>query len=339
MMLKKLLLAATIACAAAPAAHAGAGPLVLGTAANPPKGPGPGKVFVVNPATRTAQAASFAKAGTPAGNSFYAGYDAATRTVFVPSPIGRITMLNAETGRRMGAFPTIKGARVARVLPRERLLVVLSAKTLAAYSLAGHQTVFTLAVGGNALATNQAETELYVGGNMDRQISVVALPSGRVVRSYPVARSGDLVTADGQLFSADMMNGVMSVIDTVTGTITQIRTPEIDPHFSYAAIPHATAGFMQLATSPDGNTVYAAGFSGHILKFSAQTAKYLGEIAVRPAKGMNQLSGLAVLDHGKDALVTVENRHEAALVSLRDGKVSHLFKGVASNRWIVAAGH
>jgi len=27
------------------------------------------------------------------------------------------------------------------------------------------------------------------------------------------------------------------------------------------------------------------------------------------------------------------------LVSLRGGKVSHLFKGMASNRWIVAAGH
>ncbi|HQT65506.1 MULTISPECIES: hypothetical protein [unclassified Acidiphilium] len=119
----------------------------------------------------------------------------------------------------------------------------------------------------------------------------------------------------------------------------QIRTPEIDTHFSSAAIPQATAGFMRLATSPDGNTVYAAWFSGHILKFSAQTAKYLGEVAVRPAKGLNQLSGLAVLDHGKDALVTVENRHEAALVSVRDGKVSHLFKGVTSNRWIVAAGY
>ena len=338
-MLKKLLFAAAIACVAAPAAHASAFPLILGTAANPPNGPGPGKVFLVSPASGTARAASFAKAGTPAGNSFYAGYDAATRTVFVPSPIGRITMLNAGTGRRMGAFPTIRGARVARVLPRERLLVVLSAKMLTAYSLAGHKPVFTLAIGGNALATNQAETELYVGGNMDRRISVVAVPSGRVINSYPVARSGDLVTADGQLFSADMMNGVMSVVDPATGTITRIRTPEIDPHFSYAAIPHATAGFMQLATSPDGNTVYAAGFSGHILKFSAQTAKYLGEIAVRPAKGMNQLSGLAVLDHGKDALVTVENRHEAALVSLENGKVIHLFKGVASNRWIVAAGH
>lgn len=337
-MLKKMLLVA-IACAAAPAAYAGTGPLVLGASANPPKGPGPGKVFLVNLASRTARAASFAKAGTLAGNSFYTGYDAATHTVFVPSPVGRITMLNANTGKRMGTFPTIRGARVARVLSRDHLLLALSAKTLAAYSLADHKAVFTIAIGGNALATNQAETKLYVGGNMDQQITVVSLPSGHILKSYPVARSGDLVMADGKLFSADIKSGVMSVVDPDTGKITRIKTSEFDPNFSYAAIPHATAGFMQLATSPGGHTVYAAGFSGHILKFSAASPKYLGEVSVHLANGMNQLSGLAIIDHGTDALVTVENRHEAALVNLRDGKIVHIFKGVASNRWVVASGH
>lgn len=337
-MLKKMLLVA-IAFAAAPAAHAGTVPLALGAAANPPKGPGPGKVFLVNPASRTARIARFAKAGTLKGNSFYAGYDAATHTVFVPSPVGRVTMLNAETGKRSGAFPSIRGARVARVLSRDHLLLVLSAKTLAAYSLANHKAVFTLATGGNALATNPTETKLYVGGNMDRQITVVSLPSGQAIKSYPVARSGDLVMADGKLFSADIKSGVMSVVDPATDAITRITTSEVDPNFSYKAIPHATAGFMELATSPDGHTVYAAGFSGHILKFSAEKPKYLSEVSVRPAKGMNQLSGLAIVDHGTDALVTVENRHEAALVNLRDGKIVHIFKGVASNRWVVTSGH
>lgn len=337
-MLKKLLLVA-IACVAAPMAYAGASPLVLGASANPPKGPGPGKVFLVNPASRSTRIASFAKAGTLEGNSFYAGYDAATETVFVPSPVGRVTMLNASTGKRIGAFPSIRGARVARVLPRDHILIVLSAKTLAAYSLSSHRPVFTIATGGNALATNQAETELYVGGNMDRQITVVSLPSGQIMKSYPVAHSGDLVMADGKLFSADMKSGVMSVVDLATAKITQIKTSEVDPNFSYAAIPHATAGFMQLATSPHGHTVYAAGFSGHILKFSAKNQKYISKVSVRPAKGMNQLSGLAIVDHGTEALVTVENRHEAALVNLRAGKIIHIFKGVASNRWVVASGH
>jgi hypothetical protein len=68
-------------------------------------------------------------------------------------------------------------------------------------------------------------------------------------------------------------------------------------------------------------------------------AALAGEIAVRLAKRMEQLSGLAVLDHGKDALVSVEGRHDAALVRLRDGKVIHVFKGEASNRRIVVAGH
>lgn len=336
-MLKKFLLVA-VACAVAPMAYAGANSIVLGTSINPPKGPGPGKLFLVNPTLETAKTARFAKAGTLGGNSFYAGYDGVTQTVFVPSPAGRVTMLNANSGNQIGTFPSIRGARVARVLPQDHLLIVLSAKTLAAYSVASHKPVFTLAVGGNALATNQTETKLYVGGNMDRQITVVSVPSGQIMKSYPVTRSGDLVMADGKIFSADIKSGVMSVVDLATGKITRIPTSEVDPHFSYAAIPHATAGFMQLASSPNGHTVYAAGFSGHILKFSSQTLKYLGEVPVRPAKGMDQLSGLAVIDHGRDALVTVENRQESALVNLRDGKIIHLFKGVASNRWVVASG-
>ncbi len=337
-MFKRSMIAVAAAfCAIAPAAHAGTGPLVLGTAANPPMGPGPGRLFLVNPtAIRTL---SFAKAGTLAGNSFFAGYDPTTHTIYVPSPVGRVTMVNAETGRRIGTFPAMAGARVARVLLHRNLVVVLSAKKLAAYALrAPHAPVFTLGFGGNALAVNRAESKLYVGGNMNRRIRIVAIPSGHVAGTYPVAGSGDLLSAGGKLFSADMKTGIMSVIDLTTGTVTRIRTPEVDPHFSYHAIPRANAGFMQLAKSPDGHKVYAAGFSGHIVEFSSRHPKFLGEIAVRPAKGPNKLSGVAIVDHGLEALVTIENRHETVLVSLRNARIVHTFKGVASNRWIAVHG-
>ena len=339
-MLKKLMFAAAAcaACAGAPAAFAAGGPMALGASASPPMGPGPGTVFFVDPTAMTLRTAAFAKAGTPAGNSFYAAYDAASGTVYVPSPVGTITMMNAATGARIGAFPTIRGARVARVLAQRKLLVVLSARTVAAYALGTHAPVFMLAVGGNAIAVNPSESEIYVGGNMDRTVTAIAVPSGRVTTTYPVARSGDLVFAGGNLFSADIKTGVMSVVDTANGKVTRIKTSEVDPHFAYTAILKATAGFMQAAASPGGHTVYVAGFSGHILKFSAAPAKYLGEIAVRPAKGANKLSGLAIVDGGKEALVTIENRDEAALVSLADGRIVHLFPGVSSNRWVAAPG-
>ena len=61
--------------------------------------------------------------------------------------------------------------------------------------------------------------------------------------------------------------------------------------------------------SSAGRTVYVAGFSGHILKFSAAPAKYLGEIAVQPAKGANKLSALAIVDGGKACRAVGAARH------------------------------
>ena len=335
-MIRKMLLLLLGICLAAPSAYAATGGAVLGTAPNPPMGPGPGKLFMVNPGAMTARAASFATAGTVQGNSFFAGYDRATGTVFVPSPAGRVFMLSGTDLRPSGSFPVIGGARLAKALVGRKLLIVLSGKDVAAYKLGSHRPAFTLPVGGNALAVARRSGRLYVGGNADRAITAIDLASGRIVGTYPVARSGDLVLAHGHLFSADILSGVMSVVDLRTGHVTRLKTPEVDPHFSYRAIPAATAGFMQLAKSPAGNFVYAAGFSGHVLKFSAASPRYLGEVAVGAAKGPEKLSGLAVVDHGREAVVTIENHDQTALIRLATGKVLHLFSGVASNRWVVA---
>lgn len=333
-MLRKIFLVLVL-CLLAPVAYAAPGAVVLGTAANPPKGPGPGKVFVVDPTTYAVRTLSFAKPDTLAGNSFYAGYDPATKTAFIPSPIGRITMIDSRTGR-VTSFPAIRGVRVARVVPKQHLLLALSAKYFTAYALSTHAPSFTLAVGGNAIAVNPAGTMAYVGGNMDRTVSEISLPAGQVLHTYPIARSGDLLFADGRLFSADIKTGVMSVLDVQTGKIVKLATKEVDPHFSYRKLGQATAGFMQLARSPNGGLVYAAGFSGHVLKFSTAHPRYLGQLKIHAFNGPEKLSGLAVLAHGNEALVTIENRHAAALVDMKNGQVVHLFKHIASNRWVVA---
>lgn len=332
-MIRKMLMLLGICLVASPA-YAASGEAVLGTAPNPPMGPGPGEIFMVNPAAMTARSASFAKAGTPEGNSFFAGYNPATGTIFVPSPAGRIIMLGGKGLRPAGSFPVIRGARLAKVLPRRKLLIVLSAHAVAAYKLDSHKPAFTLPVGGNALAVAHRNGRLYVGGNADRTITVIDLASGQIVASYPVARSGDLLLAHGHLFSADISSGVMSAVDLRDGHIARVKTAEVDPHFSYQAIPAAKAGFMQLARSPRGRFVYAAGFSGHVLKFSATKPRYLGEVPVKAGVGANKLSGLAVVDHGREAVVTIENRDATALIRLPTGNILHLFRGVASSRWI-----
>ena len=317
-------------------AQAATNPDFVGAAASPPMGPGPGKLFAVDAAPASDRAGAFAKAGTPAGNSFFAAIDAATHTAFIPSPAGRVALVNTGTLRVTGGFATIPGARVARVLPGPRLLAVLSAKEIAFYRLSGHALVFGLPVGGNALAASADGKTVYVGGNMDSSVTAIDLAARSPVASWPVAHSGDLIRAGTHLFSADMRTGVMSVIDLADNSIVRLKTPEVDPRFSYRKIPAATAGFMQLARSPDGATVYAAGFSGNILKFDAAKPAYLGETRVAAGTGPEKLSGLAVAASGNEALVTIENRDESAIVSLATGKVLRVFPGVSANRWTAA---
>lgn len=312
-------------------------PLVIGAAASPPAGSGPGRLFAVAPSAGQVRTGRFGKPGTPAGNSFFVGYDAAAGTIYVPSIAGRMTVRNAQSLRPVARFAVIRGARVARVVPRAHLVLVLSARDLAGYSLTTHRAVFTIPVGGNAIAVDAAQDRAFIGGNMDRTITAVGLPSGALLLRYAVAGSGDLAFAHGRVFSADIKTGVLSVLDPVSRQVVAIKTGEVDPHFSYGRIPAATAGFMQLALSPSGNTLYAAGFSGHILTFSTRDDRFLGEISVQAGKGANKLSGLAVVDHGREALVTVENRNETVLASLADGKVLRRFPGVGSNRWVVDA--
>ncbi|WP_053960879.1 YncE family protein [Sulfobacillus thermosulfidooxidans] len=313
------------------------GEQVIGAFSGPPSGPGPGTIVDWSIGQSTARIASFAPASTLEGNSFFVGYDIPRHEIFIPTEAGTTVVMNSGTLKPTATFPSLPGGRLARVTPNHHMVLELSSTQIAAYSLsAGYKQRFVDSVGGNAVIVSPNGHDAFVGGNMDSMITEIALPSGRIVRQFPVPQSGDLIWAHGQIFSADIKTGVMTVLNPRTGAIKQIPTPEVDPSFSYQDIPGANAGFMQLAVSPGQNYVYAAGFSGHILKFSALTDSYLGEVSVRVnTQGPNQLSGLAVLPGGKTALVTVENLKDTAVVDLSSGKILRLLPHVASNRWVV----
>ncbi|HET9122825.1 MAG TPA: hypothetical protein VFN52_04915, partial [Acidiferrobacteraceae bacterium] len=265
---------------------------VLGTFPVPPAGPGPGTVALW-PTHGTPKVIRFAPAGTPQGNSFYAGYDPSRQRVYVPTVAGITWVLDARDGAVLQHFPSPKGGRVARVSPDHRWLLVLSGKQLASYALSTYRRAWTLPVGGNALAFTAHGRAVFVGGNMDKDITEVRLPTGHLVRHYPIARSGDLLWAGQQLFSADISSGIVSALNPTTGRIVRIQTPERDPNFSYAHIAAAKAGFMQLAASPHQRTVYIAGFSGHILRISVAGDRFTGDLRVR-APRPSRLSGIAV---------------------------------------------
>ncbi len=279
---------------------------------------------------------SFATPGTLAGSSFYVAADQATRSLFIPAEGGTTTVVSTRSWRVKGSFASPTGSRVAKTTPDGRLVLIESGtKTVAYRARAPYRMVFADPIGGNALVIAPNGKRAFVGGNADSVVTELALPSGRVMRTFPVGHSGDMAWARGSVFSADIANGVMSVIDPGSGRVTRIPTPEVDPTFSYKNLAAATAGFMQLAVSPDQRTVYAAGFSGHILKFSATRDRYLGEIKVTANPDTpNKLSGLDVLPGGHLAVVTVENLDTALVVSLRTGKIVTSRSNLASNRWV-----
>jgi hypothetical protein len=336
LLFSSALLAGVMTAALSAVAAATPMPVVLGTSPAPPKGAGPGKLMVVPMGHGDKPyVLKFGRAGTSSGNSFYiASWD---KLVYVPSVAGYTDVINIRTGKRVQRFNTIAGGRVAALSKNHQLLFVLSAKHLAAYSAKDGARRYQVSFGGNAMALNGDGSRLYVGGNMDKSIAEIDTSTGFVLRHIPIGHSGDMVWANGYIFSADMKNGVMTAFNPMTNKTYAMATPEADPRFSYHKIPMARAGFMQLAVSPDQYYVYAAGFSGHILRFATHKPAYLGEVAVTAGKsGANKLSGLALVDYGERAISTVENRHESVIVNLRNGHIVKRLPHVASNRWILA---
>lgn len=326
-----LLLLPTLAAAAA-----GTATWIVGAQPAPPKGAGPGELAVWETGSGHARQVQFGAAGSPSGNSFYAGYDAENGLLYVPTVAGHTYIFDTRSFEKVGEFDSIPGGRIARVSPHNHLLLVISPSETAAYTTGQTPRLrFTVKAGGNAVAFEPNGKRAFLGGNRAQQVTAIDTRSGKVVGSYPVARSGDLLWAEGKLYSADMKTGVMSVIDPDSGAVTPIKTDEVDPDFSYAHIGKASAGFMQMDYAPGDHRVYVAGFSGHILAFSTREPKMIGRIPVKAKpNGPNKLSGLAVFDDGQQALVTVENLGSAVVVSLSDGRILRRLEKVASNRWV-----
>ncbi len=260
--------------------------------------------------------------------------------VYVPTAAGRTDIFDASGLNRVGSMTSIRGGRVARVSPDGSVLLVVSGKQTAGYSTGSRKQLFTVPAGGNAVAFDEQRQYAYVGGNRDDSIKRIDIAQGKVSGEFPVARSGDLIRVHDKLYSADMKTGVMSVVDLNSGKVTEIKTPEVDPQFDYKHIGAAHEGFMQLAADPRRHRVYAAGFSGHILVFDSDAARYLGEIKVDagPTGGPDKLSGLALFDGGDKALATVENLDTAVVVDLESKKITRTLTDAGSNRWVVLGG-
>ncbi len=308
---------------------------IVGAMPAPPNKPGPGVVFSWDKKTGKMGRANFGKAATLSGNSFRVALSPDDNRIYVPTPAGMTYIVNPKTMAQTGEFKTLTGGRVAALAPGEKLLIVLSDKGLAGYKTTTNKEVYNLDVGGNAIAFTPDGTRAFVGGNMSDKVTEVDLATGAVLQTFDIARSADLAFVDGRLFSADMQTGVMSVLNPELGKITQIKTPEVDPKFNYMDMANATAGFMEMAVDPGAHRLYVTGFSGNILSFDTQKPAYLGQVAVNAVMGKpNKLSGIALINQGKEALVTVENQDMTVLVQLSDGKVIKQMPGIESNRWI-----
>ncbi|MHB8191520.1 MAG: PQQ-binding-like beta-propeller repeat protein [Ferrimicrobium sp.] len=315
---------------------------VVGAFPAPPTGSGPGTLASLSLPSATTQVGHYGTANTSSGNSFYVGYSRATHSIYTPAFAGITYISNSSSLQITGSFPSIPGGRIARVASNRNVLLVLAGNALAAYALHTHKQLFMDTVGGNALVTSPHGRVAFVGGNMDSVITAIDLRTGKILRTYNVGQVGDMVWANGQIFAADIQTGVMTALNPQTGAIVTIPTPEVDPNFSYSNIPAATAGFMQLAVGAHHTTVYAAGFSGHILRFSTTRDRYLGEVSVNAnpnSTGGNKLSALAILPERNRALVTVENLGESVIVNLSTGSIMNTFHAFASNRWLVIPRH
>jgi len=319
----------------APAYAATDNPVVAGAFPAPPRGAGSGNLVKWSTSSDKPATGKFGAPKTPSGNSFYIAYDSSNNRLYVPTVAGTTYILDAKTLAPIANFKTIAGGRVARVSPDGNNLLVLSGMELALYSLADNKQLFTAPTGGNALAISTDGSMAYVGGNMSKTVSEVSLANGKITRTFAIFGSGDLVMANSKLFSANIKTGVLSVLDPATGKIVNITTDEVDPAFSYRKIGAASAGFMQMAVSPDQLYVYVAGFSGNILKFSSKDGSYVGKISIKAAPtGPNKLSGFTLVNDGQQAIVTIENRKLTALVRMSDGKILKFLEGTASNRWV-----
>lgn len=304
--------------------------ILVGAAASPPMGKGDGRLLVYTPQTD-------ASVSIPLASGSNAFRIAVWKDIaYVPTLQGVTYVVDLRTHRLLSRVTTTAHARIANVTADGKLLLITGPTSVTAYSLPDFKVVWSVEQGGNALAIGHQHA--YLAGNTRKDTVVIDLKTGHVQGTIPVGRIEDAAydRHGHTLWLADWYNGDMTVVNTTADKVEKvIHTTEGDPQLNPKNMMMTTAGFMQLAVGPDGSHVYAAGFSGHILVFSAVTDTWVKSIPVGTA-GMGKLSGLAIDPSGLYAYTTVENKKETDMVSLRSGKVVHVLHGLSSNRWLIA---
>ena len=117
---------------------------------------------------------------------------------------GHTYIFNSRTFASGGSFARTRGRCVAAVSPdHKKILPVLSAEETTAYRIPEQTRLFTLPVGENAIAFEPETNLAFIGSNASAQLTEIDVSSGKLVRTLPVAHSGDLLWTNAKLFSAD----------------------------------------------------------------------------------------------------------------------------------------
>ena len=131
-------------------------------------------------------------------------YDGAARDLRAHPGGGHTYIFNSRTFASGGSFARTRGRCVAAVSPdHKKILPVLSAEETTAYRIPEQTRLFTLPVGENAIAFEPETNLAFIGGNASAQLTDIDVSSGKLVRTLPVAHSGDLLWTNAKLFSAD----------------------------------------------------------------------------------------------------------------------------------------
>jgi hypothetical protein len=301
--------------------------VLVGAAASPQVGTGNGDFWIYSLSNGQSTEVPLATGV----NAFSVALD--HNLAYVPTLQGTTYIVNIDSQQVVGQFASAMDARFASIAPNENLLIVTGLYGVYAYSLTTHQLAWATPVGGNTLAVvgNQA----YVSSNVSPITTIINLNNGSIAGTIPVGNIENSVydSTNHTVWLANWYNGDMTVVNTNTRKFTTIHTSEGDPNLNTLypySVSQAPAGYMQLAVSPQGKYVYAAGFTGNILVFDASKATLQRQIMVG-----GKLSGLAISPDGSVAYTANEVTQETDAVSLKTGKLLWSKQGMIANRWFV----
>ncbi len=304
--------------------------VLIGAAASPPAGPGNGTLSITSIGMKHIWTVPLA----PHANAFQVvvGHG----LVYVPTLGGKTYVVSIAAHQVVSSFSSPANVRIATMADADHLLILTSASSVTAYALPSYKQVWQMPkFGGNTLAV--VGPYGYLSSNGSSSTSVIDLKNGHVVNTIPVGHIESSVY-DPQhhtLWLADWTNGDMTIVNTMTNRVIKVIQRKEGGGFSMSNKMNSSGGFMQLAVSPSGESVYAASFSGNIMVYNALTNTFQKDIPVKVP--MAKLSGLAIDPSGQYAYTTVESDDETVAVSLKTSQIVGKETGLMSNRWFVAS--